>query len=98
MLGGSVATQVNQIQLNFNLSAPSWISVTDVTGPRQQTDVLMELIAFGMSFEKAVEKPVKEVEQKIPFFSHTMFLSVVEFFFNVVWNFTSALLLPQGSH
>ena len=53
MLQGLVATQVKLIQLNFSWQLPLEFQ-SDITGPQQQTDVVMELMTFGMSFENAV--------------------------------------------
>lgn len=53
MLRGLVATQVKLIQLNFSCQLPLEFQ-SDVTVPQQQTDVVMELMTFGMSFESAV--------------------------------------------
>lgn len=53
MLQGLVATQVKLIQLNFSCQRPLEFQ-SDIIGPQQQTEVVMELMTFGMSFENAV--------------------------------------------
>lgn len=62
MLQGWVATQVKAIHPNFSCHVtPEFQS--DVTAPPQQANVVMELMTFGMSFESAVENPVKGVRE-----------------------------------
>ena len=53
MLEGLVATQVKLIQLNFRCRLPLEFQ-SDVTGTQQQTDVVIDLMTFGMSFKNAV--------------------------------------------
>lgn len=62
-LQGLVATQVKVIQLNFSCQFPVEFQ-SAVTVPQQQTDEEMELMTFGMSFEKAVQKQDKEVREE----------------------------------
>lgn len=59
MLRGLVATQVNLVQQNFRCQHTLEFQ-SDMTGPQQQADVVMELMAFGMSFKNAILKPVTE--------------------------------------
>lgn len=53
LLQGLVATQVKLIHLNFRCQVTLEFQ-SDVTVPPQQTDVVIELMTFGMSFENAV--------------------------------------------
>lgn len=76
MLLGLVATQVKLIHLNFSCRL-SLEFQAGVTMSPKQTDVLMELMTFGMSFENAISKPVKKgSEERISLLFDPSLLSV----------------------